>query len=59
LYYGVSTPPVTPAQRSSSARSGGCVGCLGWLVFVGDVLLLGASAAALYLWSKPLLTFPG
>jgi hypothetical protein len=59
-YYGA-TAQVQPAPRVSttSARSGGCLGCLGWLVFIVDVLLLGASAAALYLWSTPLLTFPG
>jgi Mg-chelatase subunit ChlD len=58
-YSGAGGPPVAPAQRTSSARSGGCLGCLGWLVFVVDVLVLGASAAALYLWTTPLLTFPG
>jgi hypothetical protein len=52
-------PPGASAPRSSTARSGGCLGCLGWLVFVVDVLVLGASAAALYLWTTPLLTFPG
>ncbi|HEY7201955.1 MAG TPA: VWA domain-containing protein [Candidatus Dormibacteraeota bacterium] len=51
--------PMPAAARSSSARSGGCLGCLGWLVFVIDVIVLGASAAALYLWTTPLLTFPG
>jgi uncharacterized protein YegL len=49
-------PATPPAARS---RAGGCLGCLGWLVFVVDVLLLGGSAAALYLWTTPLLTFPG
>ena len=58
-YSSVSTPPAAPVQRASSSRAGGCLGCLGWLVFVVDVLVLGASAAALYLWSTPLLTFPG
>jgi von Willebrand factor type A domain len=64
-YYGAPVPPVPPvppvatAQPTTSTRSGGCLGCLGWLVFVVDVLVLGASAAALYLWSTPLLTFPG
>lgn len=52
-------PSVPPARRTTSSRSGGCLGCLGWLVFVVDLLLLGASAGALYLWSTPLLTFPG
>lgn len=57
-YY--ATPAVAPVQpATSSARSGGCLGCLGWLVFVVDVLALGLSVGALYLWSTPLLTFPG
>lgn len=50
--------PVTP-PRSGASRSGGCLGCLGWLVFLTDAVVLGASAAALYLWTAPLLTFPG
>jgi uncharacterized protein YegL len=50
--------PVGPAaRRASPAR--GCLGCLLWLVFVVDVLVLGGSAAALYLWTAPLLTYPG
>jgi Mg-chelatase subunit ChlD len=54
---GPAAMPQPPQARAS--RSGGCLGCLGWLVFVTDVIVLGASAAALYLWSTPLLTFPG
>jgi hypothetical protein len=57
--YSGATTPVQQVPRTTSARSGGCLGCLGWLVFVVDVLVLGASAAALYLWTTPLLTFPG
>jgi hypothetical protein len=58
--YSAGPPPPTPVQRTgSSSRSGGCLGCLGWLVFVVDLLILGAAAGALYLWSTPLLTFPG
>lgn len=57
-YYGAGAP-VRPVQATTSTRSGGCLGCLGRLVFVLDVLVLGASAAALYLWTTPLLTFPG
>jgi hypothetical protein len=53
--YGVQPAPV-PRGRS---RSGGCLGCLGWLLFIVDLLVLGASAGALYLWATPLLTFPG
>jgi hypothetical protein len=53
--YGVPAPPA-PRGRS---RSGGCLGCLGWLLFIVDLLVLGASAGALYLWATPLLTFPG
>ena len=48
-----------PPRQARTSRSGGCLGCLGWLVFVTDVVVLGASAAALYLWSTALLTFPG
>ncbi|HXM58157.1 MAG TPA: VWA domain-containing protein [Candidatus Dormibacteraeota bacterium] len=50
-------PVAMPPQ--ARPRSGGCLGCLGRLVFVTDVIVLGASAAALYLWTTPLLTFPG
>lgn len=50
--------PVAP-PRPSASRSSGCLGCLGRLLFLTDVLVLGASAAALYLWTTPLLTFPG
>src|SRR5215472_9197358 len=35
-YYGATTP-VQPMQRTTSTRSGGCLGCLGWFVFVVDV----------------------
>jgi hypothetical protein len=50
--------PAGPApRRGSPAR--GCLGCLLWLVFVVDVLVLAGSAAALYLWTAPLLTYPG
>jgi hypothetical protein len=53
------TPGPAPPPGTSAARSRGCLGCLGWVVFGMDVLLLGASSAALYLWTTPLLTFPG
>jgi len=51
--------PVPAPPRATSSRSGGCLGCLGRMLFIVDVLVLGASAAALYLWTTPLLTFPG
>jgi uncharacterized protein YegL len=44
---------------ASSPRSGGCLGCLLWLGLVVDLLIFGASVGALYLWTTPLLTFPG
>jgi len=57
-YYATSAQ-VQPVPRTTSSQSGGCLGCLGWFVFVVDVLVLAASAGALYLWTTPLLTFPG
>lgn len=51
-YVGAASP-VPASQRQ------GCLGCVLWLVFALDLLVLGSSAAALYLWTTPLLTFPG
>jgi hypothetical protein len=51
-----SPAPSAPPRRRSAGRS--CLGCLLYLVFAVDVLVLGGSAAALYLWVTPLLTFP-
>ena len=50
-------PAAAPRRRRSPAR--GCLGCLLWLVFVVDVLVLVGSVVALYLWTTPLLTYPG
>lgn len=50
--YPVSTSgrAAAPAPPARSYSSGWCLGCLGWLQFVEDVLVLGGSVAALYLW---------
>jgi VWA domain-containing protein len=48
--------PYTPPAQRSGGR--GCLGCLLWLAFFVDLLVLGGSAGALYLWATPLLTMP-
>jgi len=56
---GGTAPVAAPAPAPARSGAAGCLGCLLWLVFVIDVLALGGSAAMLYLWTTPLLTFPG
>jgi hypothetical protein len=51
--------PPGPAPRRGGSPARGCLGCLLSLVFVVDVMVLAGSAAALYLWTTPLLRYPG
>jgi hypothetical protein len=50
-------PPVAAVPPPARTRSG--TGCLGCMTFVLALIVLGASALGLYLWTTPLLTFPG
>jgi hypothetical protein len=48
----VATLPPVPRNRSGT-------GCLGCATVVLALIVLAASALGLYLWTTPLLTFPG
>jgi hypothetical protein len=50
-------PPVAALPPAPRTRSG--TGCLGCMTFVLAVIVLAASVLGLYLWTTPLLTFPG
>jgi hypothetical protein len=58
-YAGGPPPPPPGAALPPPTRTRGGTGCLGCMTFVLALLFLGASVLGLYLWTTPLLTFPG